>query len=100
MAARQIGQKDIDKAFMEQHAGMEMPIEEFDEGQRRVLAYHEAGHAIAQYYVMPDQKIVRATIVRLSTGPIWAHAAGRHGRATYRASAALAYDIIVAFAGR
>ena len=45
---KKVGQKDIDKAFLEQQSGMEMPIEEFDEEQRRVLAYHEAGHAIAQ----------------------------------------------------
>jgi cell division protease FtsH len=65
---RKVSQKDIDKAFMEQQDGMEMPIEEFDEEQRRVLAYHEAGHAIAMYYMAPEQKIVRATINPLSTG--------------------------------
>ncbi len=69
---KKVGQKDIDKAFLEQQSGMEMPIEEFDEEQRRVLAYHEAGHAIAQYYMMPEQKIVRATIVRSQHRQLWA----------------------------
>ena len=97
---RKVGQKDIDKAFMEQTIGMETPIEEMDEGQRRVLAYHEAGHAIAQYYVMPDQKIVRATIVRLSTGsqghvmPV--DTVEQHVEPVMR----YAYDIIVSLAGR
>jgi len=97
---KKVSQKDIDKAFMEQHAGMEMPIEEFDEGQRRVLAYHEAGHAIAQYYMMPEQKIVRTTIVRLSTGS-YGHmqpidTVEQHIRPVKH----LAYDIIVFMAGR
>jgi cell division protease FtsH len=97
---KKIAQKDIDKAFMEQQIGMEMPIEEMEENQRRVLAYHEAGHAIAQYYVMPDQKIVRATIVRLSTGskghvmPV--DTVEQHIEPVMR----YAYDIIVALAGR
>ncbi len=95
-----VSQKDIDKAFMEQQTGMEMPIEEMDDGQRRVLAYHEAGHAIAQYYMMPEQKIVRATIVRLSTGS-YGHVAPvdtveQHIKPVQRD----AYDVIVFLAGR
>ncbi|MCS7060110.1 MAG: AAA family ATPase [Anaerolineae bacterium] len=97
---RKVSQKDIDKAFMEQTAGMETPVEEMDEGQRRVLAYHEAGHAVAQYYVMPEQKIVRATIVRLSTGsqghvmPV--DTVEQHVEPVAR----YAYEIIVSLAGR
>jgi cell division protease FtsH len=97
---KKVGQKDIDKAFLEQQSGMEMPIEEFDEEQRRVLAYHEAGHAIAQYYMMPEQKIVRATIVRLSTGS-YGHVSmtdtvEQHIQPVNR----LAYHIVVSMAGR
>jgi cell division protease FtsH len=97
---KKVTQKDIDKAFMEQQSGMEMPIEEMDEGQRRVLAYHEAGHAVAQYYMMPEQKIVRATIVRLSTGS-YGHVAPvdtveQHIKPVQRD----AYDIVVFLAGR
>jgi cell division protease FtsH len=97
---KKVSQKDIDKAFLEQQSGMEMPIEEFDEEQRRVLAYHEAGHAIAQYYMMPEQKIVRATIVRLSTGS-YGHVSmtdtvEQHIQPVNR----LAYHIIVSMAGR
>jgi cell division protease FtsH len=97
---RVVSQKDIDKALLEHHSGMEMPIEEMDEHQRRVLAYHEAGHAIAQYYMMPEQKIVRVTIVRLSTGS-YGHMAPidtveQHITPVIR----IAYDIIVFLAGR
>lgn len=97
---KKVSQKDIDKAFLEQQSGMEMPIEEFDEEQRRVLAYHEAGHAIAQYYMMPEQKIVRATIVRLSTGSFghvsMTDTVEQHIQPVNR----LAYHIIVSMAGR
>jgi cell division protease FtsH len=63
-----VSQRDIERAFMEQQDGIEMPIEEFDEDQRRVLAYHESGHAIAMYYMAPESKILRATINPLSSG--------------------------------
>lgn len=97
---RKVSMRDIDKAFMEQGLGMETPIEEMEESQRRVLAYHEAGHAVAQYYVMPDQKIVRATIVRLSSGaqghvqPV--DTVEQHIEPVMR----YAYDTIVSLAGR
>jgi cell division protease FtsH len=35
-----------------------------EEDQKRVLAYHEAGHAVAAYYVVPDRRIVRVSIIR------------------------------------
>ncbi|MCS6910551.1 MAG: AAA family ATPase [Anaerolineales bacterium] len=59
-----ISQRDIDDALQEQALGIEQPIEEWDPVQRRVVAYHEAGHAVAQHYLMPDKRIVRLTIVR------------------------------------
>jgi len=60
----QVNQNDIDLAFQEQHFGMENPIEELEEDQRRQIAYHEAGHAVVQHYLMPEERIVRVTIVR------------------------------------
>ena len=97
---KMVAQKDIDKAFLEQQMGMETPIEEMEEAQRRVLAYHEAGHVIAQYYVMPDQKIVRATIVRLSTGS-QGHMMPVDTVEQYITPAMrYAYDIIVSLGGR
>ena len=59
-----ISQRDIDQALQEQAMGIEHPIEEWDEEQRLQVAYHEAGHAVVQHYLMPDQRIVRLTIVR------------------------------------
>jgi cell division protease FtsH len=59
-----ISQRDIDDALQEQALGIEQPIEEWDPVQRRAVAYHEAGHAVAQHYLIPDRRIVRLTIVR------------------------------------
>jgi hypothetical protein len=97
---KKVSQKDIDKAFLEQQAGMETPVEEMEEAQKRVLAYHEAGHAIAQYYVMPDQKIVRVTIVKLSTGSQGHMAPVDTVEQHVRPIMNYAYEIIVAMAGR
>jgi cell division protease FtsH len=61
-----VSQHDIELAFQEQAMGLENPIEEMEEDQRRQIAYHEAGHAIVQYYLRPDERIVRVSIVRRS----------------------------------
>ncbi|HLF74244.1 MAG TPA: AAA family ATPase [Anaerolineales bacterium] len=61
-----VAQHDIELAFQEQAMGLENPIEEMQEDQRRQVAYHEAGHAIVQYYLRPDERIVRVSIVRRS----------------------------------
>jgi cell division protease FtsH len=61
-----VAQQDIELAFQEQAMGLENPIEEMEEDQRRQVAYHEAGHAVIQYYLRPDERIVRVSIVRRS----------------------------------
>ena len=61
-----VAQHDIELAFQEQAMGLENPVEEMEEDQRRQIAYHEAGHAIVQYYLRPDERIVRVSIVRRS----------------------------------
>ncbi len=61
-------QDDIDQALQEQLVGMANPIAEMDPLQMRQVAYHEAGHAVIQHYVLPDQRIARVSIVRRSSG--------------------------------
>ena len=61
-----VAQRDIELAFQEQAMGLENPIEEMEEDQRRLLAYHEAGHAVVQHYVRPEERIVRVSIIRRS----------------------------------
>ncbi len=61
-------QEDIDGAIQEQIVGMANPVREMDPLQKRQIAYHEAGHALLQHYMMPDQRISRVSIVRRSKG--------------------------------
>jgi len=61
-----VAQRDIELAFQEQAMGLENPIEEMEEDQRQQVAYHEAGHAVVQYYLRPDERIVRVSIIRRS----------------------------------
>jgi cell division protease FtsH len=61
-----VSQHDIELAFQEQAMGLENPIEEMEEDQRRQIAYHEAGHAVVQYYVLPNERIVRVSMIRRS----------------------------------
>ncbi len=61
-------QSDIDQALQEQLVGMANPIRDMDPLQLRQVAYHEAGHAVVQHYMMPDQRISRVSIVRRSKG--------------------------------
>jgi cell division protease FtsH len=58
-----VSQKDVDGAFLQQWSGIENPIEEMAANQRRQIAVHEAGHAIAQHYLQPEKRIVHLTIV-------------------------------------
>lgn len=55
---------DIELALQEQAMGLETPIEEMPLDQRRQIAYHEAGHAVAMHYVLPEMRIVHASLVR------------------------------------
>jgi len=61
-------QDDIDQAIQEQMVGMANPIRAMDPLQLREVAYHEAGHAVIQHYVMPDQRISRVSIIRRARG--------------------------------
>ncbi len=61
-------QEDIDQAIQEQIVGMANPVREMDPLQLRQVAYHEAGHAVMQHYMMPDQRISRVSIVRRARG--------------------------------
>jgi cell division protease FtsH len=44
--------------------GLQQPIRRMHEDDRRAIAYHEAGHAVAAYYLQPENRIIKATIIR------------------------------------
>jgi cell division protease FtsH len=63
-------QEDVDQAIQEQMVGMANPILDMDPLQLQQIAYHEAGHAVIQHYMMPDQRISRVSIIRRSSGAL------------------------------
>ncbi len=56
--------KDWLAAADERTLGLKQPIRRMHEEDRRALAYHEAGHAVASYYLQPENRILKATIIR------------------------------------
>lgn len=59
-----VNQRDIQDALQEQAFGLENPISEMDPDQRLMTAIHEAAHALVTFYLRPDLRIVRVSIVR------------------------------------
>lgn len=56
--------KDWLAAADERTMGLKQPIRDMHEEDRRAIAYHEAGHAVAAYYLQPENRILKATIIR------------------------------------
>jgi ATP-dependent Zn protease len=56
--------KDWLAAGDERTLGLKQPIREMLQEDRRALAYHEAGHAVAAYYLQPENRVLKATIIR------------------------------------
>ncbi|MBC7234798.1 MAG: AAA family ATPase [Chloroflexi bacterium] len=59
---------DLQAALAEQHQGLRQPVAGILPEDRRAIAYHEAGHAVATW-ALTDERITRASIVRYSGGP-------------------------------
>jgi cell division protease FtsH len=56
--------KDIVLAMEMYETGLRQPIKSMKWDERRRIAYHEAGHAIAQVKLMPKERIHQLTIIR------------------------------------
>ena len=59
-----VSQQDIEDAAQEQRMGLPNPIADLEPEQKRQIAYHEAGHAVAQHHLRKDLRIVRVSIIR------------------------------------
>lgn len=44
--------------------GLKQPLRSMSADEKRNVAYHEAGHAVAQYLLMPHDRVWKVTIVR------------------------------------
>jgi cell division protease FtsH len=56
--------EDLSLAMEMFETGLRQPINSMKMEERRRIAYHEAGHAIAQVKLMPRERIVQLTIIR------------------------------------
>jgi cell division protease FtsH len=56
--------KDWIAASDERNLGLKQPIRKMNPDDIRAVSYHEAGHAIAAYYLLPEIRIQKATIQR------------------------------------
>jgi len=44
--------------------GLKQPIHKMSEDDKRAVAYHEAGHAVANQYLRPEDRMKKASIIR------------------------------------
>ncbi|HTD63565.1 MAG TPA: AAA family ATPase [Verrucomicrobiae bacterium] len=44
--------------------GLKQPIHKMSAEDKRAVAYHEAGHAVANYYLRPEDRMKKASIIR------------------------------------
>ena len=70
-----INMNDIRQAQPELEMGLRSPIKNLAKEDKRRLAAHEAGHAMAYRLFRPDHRIARITIIRqsYSHGHVWAY---------------------------
>lgn len=66
--AEEINEEHIKKAYLEVLAGAEKKNLAENSKQKLVTSYHEAGHAFVSKYFMPDNKIIRVSVIPTSKG--------------------------------
>ncbi|MGB4438044.1 MAG: AAA family ATPase [Sedimentibacter sp.] len=66
--SEQINNEHIQKAYLEILAGSEKKNVAENKAQKIATSYHEAGHAFISKYLMPDNKIIRVSIIPTSKG--------------------------------
>nr|WP_255570578.1 AAA family ATPase [Cohnella sp. CFH 77786] len=58
------GYEDFRAAMETYEWGLKQPLRSMSEDEKRNVAYHEAGHAVAQYMLKPHERVWKVTIVR------------------------------------
>lgn len=66
--SEKISTENIEKSYLNVLAGAEQKNHVCNKNQKIVTAYHEAGHAFISKYLMPENKIVRVSIIPTSKG--------------------------------
>lgn len=66
--SEEINEEHIKKAYLEVLAGTEKKNMAENNKQKEVTSYHEAGHAFVSKYLMPDNKVIRVSVIPTSKG--------------------------------
>jgi cell division protease FtsH len=95
---------DLRRSLTEQSMGLRQPVPSMKPEDKRTIAYHEAGHAVATW-ALTDDKVSRVTIIRYGGGPTGGAAMGHvsHMPEEERWSKALAEvedEMCISLAGR
>ncbi|MBS4211298.1 MULTISPECIES: AAA family ATPase [Neobacillus] len=56
--------EDFRNAMETYEWGLKQPLRSMSEDEKRNVAYHEAGHAVAQYLLKPHERVWKVTIIR------------------------------------
>ncbi|WP_254776984.1 AAA family ATPase [Paenibacillus sp. yr247] len=62
--AQVAGYEDFRAAMETYEWGIKQPLRSMSEDEKRNVAYHEAGHAVAQYLLKPHERVWKVTIIR------------------------------------
>ncbi|RUS45070.1 AAA family ATPase [Cohnella sp. AR92] len=62
--ARAASYEDFRAAMETYEWGLKQPLRSMNEDEKRNIAYHESGHAVAQYLLKPHDRIWKVTIIR------------------------------------
>ncbi|MFF2482307.1 AAA family ATPase [Paenibacillus sp. NPDC058071] len=62
--AQVIGYEDFRAAMETYEWGLKQPLRSMSDEEKRNVAYHEAGHAVAQYLLKPHERVWKVTIIR------------------------------------
>ena len=89
----------LDRALRETEMGIDNPID-LDEEQVKVLAYHEASHAVAQFTLLPDMRITRVSIIRTGAGILGHMSSSETREVRIRSLDKIARSIVVSLAAR
>ncbi|MBP1925686.1 cell division protease FtsH [Sedimentibacter acidaminivorans] len=66
--SEEISTEHIEKAYLNVLAGTEQKNPSENKNQKIVTSYHEAGHAFVSKYLMPENKIIRVSVIPTSKG--------------------------------
>ncbi|WP_141604038.1 AAA family ATPase [Terrilactibacillus laevilacticus] len=62
--AQDASYEDFRSAMETYEWGLKQPLRSMNDDEKRNVAYHEAGHAVAQYLLKPHERVWKVTIIR------------------------------------